>query len=306
MTLEGGHGSEGDRFLLSRIQEGDEEAFRQLVDRFTGRLKAYALRHMGRQSPDVEDVVQEAFLGLLENLDRLESVRSLEAYLFTILRNKIVDFARRSPRAHGLTAMPLGGSGSSPGLDPPARGTTPSHHALAEEAGALRRKVLADILGEALDGLKAEKNFRDLKILELLFFAGLKGKDVAARVGTSEPTVTRTKTEAIDRFGRLARRHPQADPSLAFFGRGEDPAGLLSEIWSENLLSCLKRSTLGGYALGVLEPEWRDYVTFHLETARCETCAANLDDIRAGEAATRPERERVFASSVGFLRKRKS
>jgi RNA polymerase sigma-70 factor, ECF subfamily len=301
---DGDRQGEGDRFLVGRIRDGDEEAFRQLVDRYTGRLKAYALRRLGRESADVDDALQETFLGLILNIGRLGEVRSIEAYLFSILRNKLVDLARRSPKAHGLVPMPLG-SGSEPGLEPPARGASPSHHARREETGALRKKVVADILGEALAGLKSERNFRDLKVLELLILAGMKGKDAAAAVGTSEPTVTRIRTEAIEKLGRLARRHPKADPSLAIFGPDEDPTGFLSEVWRENLLSCPKRSTLGAHALGVLDGEWNDYVAFHLGTVGCETCAANLEDLRAGGASVEPTRERIFTSSVGFLREQK-
>ena len=306
MSGEGDRPGEGDRFLAARVKEGDETAFRQLVDRFTGRLKAYALRRLGPRSVDVDDVLQETFLGLLMNLSRLDEVRSLEAYLFSILRNKLVDLARRSPRAHGIVPFPSGDEDSRTGFDAPAKDPSPSHYAKREEAGAIRRKVLADILGEALGGLKAKKELRDLKVLELLFFAGWKGKDAAAAVGTSEPTVTRVKNEALEKFARLARRHPQADSSLASFGTDEDPTNLVGEVWRENLLSCLKRSTLGAHALGVLEPEWEDYARFHLETVRCEVCAANLEDIRAGEGSSAPAREKLFTSSVGFLRKRRN
>ncbi len=49
---------------------------------------------------------------------------------------------------------------------------------------------------------------------------------------------------------------------------------------------------------------WKDFVTFHLETVHCETCAANLQDMQGGGKTITPEaRERVFASSIGFLRK---
>ncbi len=305
MSEEGGLQGEGDRFLVGRIRGGDEEAFRQLVDRYTGRLKAYAIRRLGPESADVDDALQETFLGLLLNLSRLGEIRSIEAYLFSILRHKLVDLARRSPKAHGLVPFPLTG-GSEPGVDPPAKGASPSHHARQEETGALRKKVLSDILAEALSGLKTEKSFRDLKVLELLIYAGKKGKEAAAIIGTSEPTVTRIRAEAIERLGRLARRHPQADPSLALFGPDEDPTGILNEVWRENLLSCPKRSTLGAHALGVLDGEWEDYVSFHLKTVGCETCAANLEDLRAGAAsASQPTRDRIYASSVGFLRGRK-
>ncbi len=303
MTIEANHQGEGDRFLVGRIREGDEGAFRQLVDRYTGRLKAYAHRRLGPANPDVEDVLQETFLGIITNISRLDQVRSLEAYLFSILRHKLIDLSRRSPKAHGMVSLPLGKTESRPGVEPAAPGGTPSHYVRQEETGSLRRKVLADILADTLMGLKKEKKFRDLKILELTFYSGWKGKEVAQATGASEPTVTRTKAEALDRLSRLAGRHPQADPSLAIFGPEENPESLLSEIWRENLLSCLKRSTLGAFSLGVLDPVWKDYVSFHLDTVRCETCAANLEDLRAGEVTTKPVRERLFTSSIGFLRR---
>lgn len=300
----GEHGGEGDRYLIRRIREGDEEAFRQLVDRFAGRLRAYAARRLGPASADLDDVLQDTFLGIITNIGRLGAVRSLEAYLFSILRNKLVDVARRSPRAHGMSPVPLADGGSQPGVEPSARGTTPSHYVRREETVETRREVLADVLGEHVGALKAERNFRDMKVLELLFACGWKGKDVAAAAATSEPTVTRIKAEAVEKLSRLARRHPRADPSLGDFGPEDDLTGLIGEIWREGMLSCLKRSTLGAHALKVLEPEWEDYTEFHLRTVSCETCAANLEDIRAGEAASRPARERLYASSIGFLRSR--
>jgi RNA polymerase sigma-70 factor (ECF subfamily) len=302
VTGDGSTGGTGDSFLMESLQKGDEEAFRQIVDRFAGRLRAYAARRLPHGSAEVDDVLQETFLGLITNMGRLGEVRSLEAFLFSILRNKLVDAVRRSPKARGQ--LPLdAGTDSQPGREYAAPGATPSHYARREEASALRRKILADILSELLDGLKAEKRFRDLKVLELSFYRGWNGKETAAAAGTSEPTVTRIKADAVERLARLARRHPQADAGLASFDSDDEAAGLLGEVWRENLLSCVKRSTLGAHALGVLEKDWDDYVRFHLGPVGCETCAANLEDIREGEERSRPARERVFASSIGFLRR---
>jgi hypothetical protein len=66
----------------------------------------------------------------------------------------------------------------------------------------------------------------------------------------------------------------------------------------------LKRSTIGAFALGALESDWADYLTFHINTAGCEICAANLEDLKSeGKAAPPQARERLFASSIGFLKK---
>jgi RNA polymerase sigma-70 factor (ECF subfamily) len=301
---------EGDRYLIDRIRAGDSSAYEQLVDRFNGRLLACAARRLSGTGIDPEDAVQDAFVGLLQSLDRLEDVRSLEAYLFRILRNKVADLAGRRPEAHGMQQVPLAAADSESGphgYEPRAPGATPSSYARREEAVDVRNEVLADSLEATIAELKDERSFRDLKILELLFYSSWKNRDIATAVGTSEPTVTRVKAAALEKLARLVRRHPRMDPSLDLFSAEEDASDLIRSTWRENLLSCLKRSTLGAYALGALEEDWRDYADFHLKTARCEVCAANLEDLhreaREGALPAAQRRERLFASSVGFLKK---
>ena len=103
---------EGDRYLVDSIRKGDGDAYRQLVDRFSGRLVACASRRLSGTGLDPEDAVQETFVGLIQSLPRLDKVRSLEAYLFRILRNKISDLAAKRPEAHGMRRVPLAGGNS--------------------------------------------------------------------------------------------------------------------------------------------------------------------------------------------------
>jgi len=300
---------EGDKYLITAIQEGDAVAFRQLVDRFSGRLKAYAARRLSGTGLDPEDAVQESFLGLLEGLGRLGNVRSLEAYLFRILQNKIVDLTGKRPEAHGMHRVPLAGGDSQAevrGYEPVAPGGTPSSYVRHDESLQVRGEVIADVLEESINALKEERNFRDLKILELLFFAGWRNREIAGAVGTSEPTVTRVKLSTLEKLSRLVSRHPLGGQSQDFLEVEDSASDLIRETWRDNLLSCVKRSTLGAYALGVLDEVWADYVTFHVEVARCETCAANLADLKSEST---PDaaclRDRVFNSSIGFLSRHK-
>ena len=114
--------------------------------------------------------------------------------------------------------------------------------------------------------------------------------------------MSRIRKATVDELSALAARHPQA-AALEDLPAGHDVSALASLVWQENLFSCIKRSTLGSYALGVLDGDWSDYVRFHLEVARCEYCAAHLAEIREGEGISSGAKERIFASSVGFLRK---
>ena len=299
--------NEGDRFLIQSIRQGDTSAFAQLVDRFNGRLRAYAARRLSGSGIDPEDAVQEAFLGFLQSIEGAGKVRSLQAYLFQILRNKVVDLTRKRPEAHGMRQIPLVSKDSNAelhGYEPVAPGETPSGYARRNESIQVRGIVLSDILDEAINELREQRNFRDLKALELLFYSSWKNRDIAPAVGVSEPTVTRIKAAALEKLARLARRHALTDNTTDLLATEDDQTQLIRSCWKENLLSCLKRSTLGAYTLGALEEEWVDYVTFHLETVGCEYCEANLADLKGDEDAIPPEtRKRIFESSVGFLRK---
>ena len=59
--------AEADRLLVGRVRRGDEAAWKELIDRYEGRLIAFAESRLG-QKQTAEDVVQEAFLGFLVGL----------------------------------------------------------------------------------------------------------------------------------------------------------------------------------------------------------------------------------------------
>ncbi|MBA4063794.1 MAG: hypothetical protein C0501_08795 [Isosphaera sp.] len=59
--------------------------------------------------------------------------------------------------------------------------------------------------------------------------------------------------------------------------RGEHTAGA---IWRRERASCPSRDELGGFVLGAGDPEFLEYVRFHLEEIGCPYCQANLDDLR--------------------------
>ena len=298
---------EGDRYLIDNVKKGDQAAFRQLVDRFSGRLKAYASRRLHGTGLDAEDAVQETFLGLVQSIQRIDRVRSLQAYLFQILRNKIVDLTGKRPEAHGLHRIPLAtedSQGETRGFDPISPEKTPSSYVRRDENVELRNQILADILEKVINRLKEEKNFRDLKILELLFYSSWINRNIATEVGVSEPTITRVKASTLETLSRLVHKHPLSKGAKDLMESDVDSTGIIRKTWQENLLSCLKRSSLGAYALNTLEGEWLDYIAFHLKTAACETCQANLEDLQSeSPMMSEPVRERIFASSVGFLKK---
>ena len=91
-------------------------------------------------------------------------------------------------------------------------------------------------------------------------------------------------------------------------GRRDAGVHSLGAIWRRNRLSCPSREQLGSLLLGALPEEMADYVTFHLETAGCRYCQANLADLERQQAesqnAVQTRRRKYFQSSVGHLRRR--
>ena len=88
--------------------------------------------------------------------------------------------------------------------------------------------------------------------------------------------------------------------------RGDHSVGA---IWRHHRLTCPSRDQLGSYLLGVLEPDARDYISFHLQTIGCSYCRANLTDLQAQRQSAAPtaheRRKRFFDSSAGLLRANK-
>ncbi len=94
--------------LLARLRSGDERAFETLVERLYPTMLAVARHHVSSRAV-AEEVVQEAWLGVLKGLDRFEGRSSLKTWILRILVNtaktrgardaRLVPFASLAP--HG-------------------------------------------------------------------------------------------------------------------------------------------------------------------------------------------------------------
>jgi RNA polymerase sigma-70 factor (ECF subfamily) len=99
-----------DYALIEAFQSGDEFAFVGIYNRYKGPVYAFCLKMLA-DSAQAQDVMQETFLRIYENRDRLLKTDSFKSWLFTIARNQCLNSLRRSNRhlsfdvAHE-TAMP--------------------------------------------------------------------------------------------------------------------------------------------------------------------------------------------------------
>lgn len=284
-----------DQFLVEEISQGSQGAWRQLIDRFSGRLLAFARARTAGLS-DAEDLVQDTFVGFLQSLTHYDRSRSLETYLFTILRYKLYDLLRQ--RKTNVISEPPESEDWWDRIDP-GSSETPSGIAARAEASAQQEKLLAELLRRLIRELRDRSAFQDLQVIELVFFAGMRNLNVADLLEIDQKAVAGIKFRAIQKLQKyLSGRDDVPDVSL-----DESRADVtVARVWREHRLTCLKRSTLGSYSLGVLDDPWFSYTQFHLDVVGCPMCVANLTDIEAEQDDdTRACAEDLFQSSVGFL-----
>ena len=295
--------TKAEQYLLDKIRRGNTKAWSEFVDRYRGRLLSFARAKL--QSADAEDAVQEAFVAFITALPNYRSECGLETYLFVLLRRKIIDtYRNRKARHVCLIQDTYKTQGDDKPSDPFANvagpAQTASWYVRADEKYQLQRLTLAEALSELVYSFKSSLNFRDLQIVELLFYCHLSNKDVAKIMGLSEKAIALIKHRNLKQIHKriVASRIP-IGPSSAEF------ENLLRDIWELQRFSCPKRSTIGAYLLGTLDKEWHKYVEFHVNKLGCKFCRANLEDLQTQNAKNQSKRlrTRIMKSTAGFLQK---
>lgn len=76
--------------LWHRVQESDIPAYTELYERYRGVLYVHALR-MLKEEDEAHDVVQDLFIHLWEKREELEIRSSFSSYIYTSIRNRILD-----------------------------------------------------------------------------------------------------------------------------------------------------------------------------------------------------------------------
>ena len=100
--IKSGLEKQSDAQLLTRYADGEEDAFREIVNRYKDGLHAF-LRQFIRQQDLVEDVFQETFMQLFNSRESFDMSRPLRPWLFTIAANKAKDALRKQQRKAAAT-----------------------------------------------------------------------------------------------------------------------------------------------------------------------------------------------------------
>src|SRR5262245_46685996 len=101
--------------LLSAARNGDEDAYRRLVEPRRAELHAHCYRMLGSVH-DAEDALQDALLRAWRGLQRCEGRSSLRSWLYRIATNTCLDVAGRNKRVLPIDFGPGADPHDSPGV----------------------------------------------------------------------------------------------------------------------------------------------------------------------------------------------
>src|SRR5918996_4843949 len=89
---------ETDAQLVERIRTGDQDAWRDLVERFSRYVYAIAVQVYRLPEHDAEDVFQEVFTRVYERLDQLRDPAAVRPWIAQPTRRGAVDPLREGSR----------------------------------------------------------------------------------------------------------------------------------------------------------------------------------------------------------------
>jgi RNA polymerase sigma-70 factor (ECF subfamily) len=91
------YGSMPDEELARLVQNGDEQAFGVLVERYGQKLLRYGRKFLA--DPDnIEDIVQDVFLRVYQNIKSFDATRRFSPWIYRIAHNAFVNALKKSSR----------------------------------------------------------------------------------------------------------------------------------------------------------------------------------------------------------------
>jgi RNA polymerase sigma-70 factor (ECF subfamily) len=196
--------SEEDKQLVQRIRTGEEDAWRECIDQFEGRLLAFARSRLTDRS-SAEDIVQETFMGFLKALPNYDENTPLESWLFSIAAHKLIDAMRRSGRRPTVPLM-VSKSDDGPTREPTGHARAASSLMRSKEGNSAESAVVESCLRGLIEDFKQNGAWERLQVVELIFVLGWANKDVATRLNTTEQAVANHKFFVVSKLKDAARK----------------------------------------------------------------------------------------------------
>lgn len=173
--------------LIARLRAGYEDAFNELIDRYYP-LTARVARHYVRTHAVAEEVVQEAWMGVIQGLKRFEGRSTLKTWILRIVANVARKRARQEARSVPLSSLAVetddgvdisrfrGDSDAFPGH----WNSYPAHWGGLPDAAAAARETL-DVVRAAIEALPEMQRL----VITLRDIDGWEGPEIAEALDLS-------------------------------------------------------------------------------------------------------------------------
>lgn len=188
--------------LISALREGNQDAYRELFDRYDAGLRRFARGYLGQTA--AEEAVGETWASVVRSIDRFEGRSSVKTWIYRILVNTLRTAAGRERRvvpfsalgaahdAETADATPVEDSYRGPGWI----GATPSQWD-DMPAEKLESQELLEMILEAIDALPPAQR----EVVELRDLQGFSAAEATEILG-----ITAVNQRVLLHRGRVAVR----------------------------------------------------------------------------------------------------
>ncbi len=160
--------------LIQRILAGDENAFESLIRKYQKQVHAQALRQIN-DFQIAEDIVQEAFVQVYQQLETLEDPKLFPKWLYVIVNRRCIAWLRKNR----LQTQPLEETDISE-IETEAY----SRYVAAEHA-----KTTAEAQRDLVQKLLAKLKESDREVITLHYFEEMSSSEIGELLGVSENTI---------------------------------------------------------------------------------------------------------------------
>jgi len=207
--------------FVARLRAGDERAFRDLVERYHGRLGRLA-RSFCRTDALVEEAVQETWLAIIKGISRFEGRAPLQSWMFSILVNiarkmavrekRHLDVGKEATAGAADSGDPDGDDEREPGMGPNGRWEQPpAPWGFEDPEAVFLREEARQVIEQALETMPEAQR----RVVLLRDVEGLASEEVCnilGVTGTNERVLLhrgRARVrQALDSYAGVIRRKP--------------------------------------------------------------------------------------------------
>jgi RNA polymerase sigma-70 factor (ECF subfamily) len=179
--------------------EGDRDAFSQIYERHSARIRGFVARYVG-QGDSADDLTQDIFLKVYRRPNAFDPRSRFITWLYAVSRNASIDYLRLKR----LPTVPIGvmrGDDDAPGVEPEAPGQTPQDIVLHRELQSHLEEVLQEL----------SPKLREVFVLCAL--EGLSYEEAAAILGCPMKTVSsrlsRARTQVFNSYSRFLKANEE-------------------------------------------------------------------------------------------------